>query len=381
MEIEMDFELSDEQKDIQKAATEFANGEFDPDLAQEFDQNGTFPEATWKKAAQLGFIGIHYPEEFGGQGLSLLENVLVTEAFCRADSGIGSALSLVDLGSELILKFGSQEQMGRFLPPLVKGEKRMTIAFGESEDDKDLSLISTTAEKREKRYLIRGLKRFVLNASLADAFIILCKEPVEGWILLIAEKEKDRIEVHPIEKIGLRMIPSGDLYLKEVRVSHENRLGKKGEGMDVFQYFHQAMGMRSLAQALGVIGGAFDRAIKYSNQREQFGRKLSQFQVLQHKLADMEVGLEVAQWLTYKAAVDFDKKALAPRPLLVAKIEVGRRMAWVVDEALQIFGGYGYVSEQGIEHFYRDAWAIRSFMGTEEELKDHLSQQILGKGR
>jgi len=377
----MDFELSDEQKDIQKAATEFAHGEFDPDLAQELDQNGTFPEAMWKKAARLGFIGIHYPEEFGGQGLSLLENVLVIEAFCRADSGIGSALSLVDLGSELILKFGSQEQMRRFLPPLVKGAKRLTVAFGESEDDKDLPHISTMAEKRAKAYLIRGLKKFVLNAPLANSFIILCKESVEGWLPLIVEKDQNTMEVRPFDKMGLRMIPSGDLYLKDARVSHENRLGKKGEGIDLFQYFHQVMGLKSLGQALGVIGGAFDRAVKYSNRRQQFGRKLSQFQVIQHKLADMGVGSEVARWLTYRAAAEFDKKEMDPKPLLVAQIEVGKRMAWAVDEALQIFGGYGYIAEQEIEHFYRDAWAIRSLLGTEEELRDLLSQKILGKAK
>ena len=377
----MDFELTDEQRDIQKAAGEFARGEFDPDLTLELDQNGAFPEAIWKKAARLGFIGTHYPEEFGGQGLSLLESALVIEAFCRGDSGIGSALSVVDLGAELILKFGSQEQMRRYLPPLVKGEKRLTVAFGESEDDKDLSLISTTAEKREKVYLIRGLKKFVLNAPLADSFIIFCKESVEGWLPLIVEKDQDTMEVHPIDKMGLRMIPSGDLYLKDVQVSHENRLGKKGEGIDLFQYFHQAMGLRSLAQALGVIGGAFDRAIKYANQREQFGRKLSQFQVIQHKLADMEVGLEVARWLTYRAAAEFDKKEMDPKPLLVAQIEAGKRMTWAVDEALQIFGGYGYVAEQEIEHFYRDAWAIRSLLGTEEELRDLIIQKLLGKQR
>jgi len=324
---------------------------------------------------------MHYPEEFGGQGLSLMENVLVIEAFCRVDSGIGSALSLVDLGAELILKFGSQEQMRRFLPPLVKGEKRLTVAFGESEDDKDLSHISTTAEKREKAYLIRGLKKFVLNAPLANSLVILCKESVEGWLPLIVERDLNSMEAHPFDKMGLRMIPSGDLSLKEVQVSHENRLGKKGEGIALFRYFHQVMGLRNVAQALGVIGGAFDRAIKYSNQREQFGRKLTQFQVIRHKLADMEVGLEVAQWLTYRAAAEFDKKEMDPKPLLVAQIEVGKRMAWVVDEALQIFGGYGYVAEQEIEHFYRDAWAIRSLLGTEEELRDLLSEKILGKGR
>jgi alkylation response protein AidB-like acyl-CoA dehydrogenase len=234
---------------------------------------------------------------------------------------------------------------------------------------------------REKEYFIRGLKRFVLNASLADAFIILCKEPGNGWIFLIAEKENNRMEAHSIEKMGLRLIPSGDLCLEEVRVSQENCLGKRGEGIALFHYFHQMMGLRSLAQALGIIEGAFDRAVKYSNQREQFGKKLSQFQAIQHKLADMEIGLEVAQWLAYKAAVECEKKEVDPKPLLVAQIEVGKRMAGVVDEALQIFGGYGYIAGQEIEHFYRDAWAIRSFLGTEEELRDLLSQKLLGKQR
>ena len=377
----MDFELSEEQKDIQKAAREFAQGEFDPDLTLELDQNGKFPEAAWKKAAQLGFIGIFYPEELGGQGLSLLENVLVTESFCRVDSGIGSALSLVDLGSELVIKFGSQEQRAKFLPPLVKGERRLSVAFGESEDDKDLSAMSTVAEKGEKGYVIRGRKRFVLNAALADAFIILCQEPVEGWIPLIVEKDENKIEVRPVEKMSLRMIPSGDLHFQGAWAPPGNRLGKRGEGIDLFHYFHQVMGLRSLAQALGVMEGAFDRAIKYSSQREQFGRKLSQFQVIQHKLAEMEVGVEVARWLTYRAATEFDKKEMDTSHLLIAQTEVGRRMTGVVDEALQIFGGYGYIAEQEIEHYYRDAWAIRKSLGTEEELKDLLNLKRFGKER
>ena len=149
----MDFELSDEQKDVQRAAREFAQGEFNPDLALELDQSGQFPESIWKKASRLGFIGIHFPEEFGGQGLGLFENILVMEAFCRVDSGIGSALSTVDLGSEVILKFGSHEQKKKFLPPLAKGEKRLSIAFVESEDWKDLSSITTIAERKREEYL------------------------------------------------------------------------------------------------------------------------------------------------------------------------------------------------------------------------------------
>jgi alkylation response protein AidB-like acyl-CoA dehydrogenase len=374
----MDFELSDEQKDVQKAAREFAQGEFDPDLALELDQKGKFPESIWKKASQLGFIGIHYPEEFGGQGLGIFENLLVIEAFCRVDSGIGSALSSIDLGSEVILKFGSHEQKNQFLTPLTKGERRLGIAFAESEDGRDLTAISTIAERRMDGYSIHGKKSFVLNVSLSDSFVTLCKEPKEGWMTLIIEREKDGIEVHPIEKMGWRMITSGDLLFKEVPVSLGNRIGREGEGMAHVKHCYQTMGLKSAAQALGTAQGAFDRAMQYTKQREQFSRKLSQFQTIRHKLADMAVSIEVARWLTYKAATEYDHKKNDPWFLSITQLEVGRRLVAIVDEALQIFGGYGYITEQAIEHYFRDAWAIGVELGTEEEQKDLIAEIMLG---
>ena len=373
----MDFELSDEQKDVQKAAKEFGQGEFDPDLVLELDQKGKFPESIWKKAAQLGFIGIHYPEEFGGQGLGIFENLLVIEEFCMVDSGIGSALSTVDLGSEVILKFGSKEQKKQLLTPLTKGERRLGIAFTESEDGRGLTAISTIAEKRIDGYSIHGEKSFVLNASLADSFITLCQEPKEGWITLIVEREIEGIEVYPIEKMGLRMISFGNLLFKKVLVQLGNRIGREGEGMAHVNHYYQAMGLKSAAQALGTAQGAFDRAIQYGKQREQFGRKLSQFQVIRHKLADMAVSIEVARLLTYKSAIEFDHGKINPDSLSMAQLEVGRRLMGVVDEALQIFGGYGYMAEQAIEHYFRDAWAIAVDLGNEEELKDRIAERIL----
>jgi len=374
----MDFNLSEEQKDVQKAAREFAQGEFDPDLALELDRKGKFPESIWKKAAQLGFIGIHYPEEFGGQGLGFFENLLVIEAFCRIDSGIGSALSSVDLGSEVILKFGSHEQKNQFLTPLTKGGRRLGIAFAESEDSRDLTTISTIAERKTDGYSIHGKKSFVLNASLVDSFITLCQEPREGSITLIVERERGGLEVHPIEKMGLRMISFGDLLFNEVRVPLGNRIGQEGEGMAHVNHCYQAIGLKSAVQALGTAQGALDRAMQYAKQREQFGKKLSQFQVIRHKLADMAVSIEVARWLVYKAAAEYDHKRIDPGFLSIAQLEVGRRLISVVDESLQIFGGYGYIAEQAIEHYFRDAWAIGVELGTEEEQKDLIAEIMLG---
>ena len=374
----MNFELSDEQKDIQRAAREFARGEFDPDLALELDQSRTFPESLWKKAARLGFIGIHYPEEFGGQGLGFFESVLLIETFCSVDSGIGSALSMVDIGSEILLKFGSKDQKEQFLIPLTKGAKRMGIAFSESEDGCDLSSLSTLSEKREKAYFLRGEKRFVLNATLADCFVTLCQEPKEGWITLIVERQQEGIAVHPIEKLGLRMIPFGDLDFREVQVPLESRIGNKGEGMAHVQHCYQVMGLRSAAQALGTAQGAFDQALGHAKQRAQFGKKLSQFQAIRHKLADMAVDIEVTRWLTYKSATEYDQGKMKPGFLSITQLEAGRRLVRVVDEALQIFGGYGYMAEQAIEHYFRDAWAIGVDLGTEGELRDRVAEKVLG---
>ena len=374
----MNFELSDEQKDIQKAAKEFAQGEFDPDLALELDQAGKFPESIWKKAARLGFVGIHYPEELGGQGLGIFENLLVIEAFCRVDSGIGSALSTVDLGSEVLLKFGSDEQKRQFLTPLIKGERRLGIAIAESEDNGDFTVISTVAERKTDGYYLRGKKSYVRNASLSDSFVTLCKEPKEGWITLMVEREKEGIEVYLIDKMGLKMIPFGDLLLKEVLVPLGNRIGREGEGLNHVGHCYQAIGLKSAAQALGTAQGAFDRALQHAKQREQFGRKLSQFQAIRHKLADMAASIEVARCLTYKAATEYNNKKIDPGFLSITHLEVGRRLVAVVDEALQIFGGYGYMAEQAIEHYFRDAWAIGVELGAEEEQKDAIAEIILG---
>ena len=306
---------------------------------------------------------------------------MVIEAFCAVDSGIGSALSTVDLGSEVILKFGSREQKRQFLLPLARGEKLLGIAFGESEDGRDLTAISTIAEKRKDGYSIQGKKSFVLNASLANAFLTLCKEPQEGWITLIAERESNGFEVHPIEKMGLRMISFDHLLFKDVRVSLSNRVGQEGAGIAHAHYCHQAMGLRSGAQALGTAQGALDRAITHAKQREQFGKKLSQFQAIRHKLADMAVGVEVARWLTYKSAAEYDQGKIDPGFFSITQLEVGRRLVATVDEALQIFGGYGYMAEEAIEHYFRDAWAIGVELGTEEEQKDSIAEIILGPAR
>jgi len=254
----------------------------------------------------------------------------------------------------------------------------MSIAFAESEDGQDLSSISTVSELRGEEYFLHGRKRFVLNATLADSFITLCKAPGEGWITLIVERQQDGIAVYPIEKMGLRMIPFGDIGFSEVPVPLESRIGNTGEGMAHVHHCRQVTGLRTAAQALGTAQGALERAMQHARQREQFGKKLSQFQAIRHKLADMAVDIEVTRWLTYKAAIEYDRGKTDHGFLSMTRLEAGRKLVRVVDEALQIFGGYGYIAEQAIEHYFRDAWAIRAELGTEEDQKDIIAEIMLG---
>jgi alkylation response protein AidB-like acyl-CoA dehydrogenase len=178
--------------------------------------------------------------------------------------------------------------------------------------------------------------------------------------------------------MGLRMIPFGDLLFKEVLVPLGNRIGREGEGLTHVDHCYQAIGLKSAAQALGTAEGAFDRALQHAKQREQFGRKLSTFQAIRHKLADIAASIEVVRCLTYKAATEYDHKKIDPGFLSITHLEVGRRLIYVVDEALQIFGGYGYIAEQAIEHYFRDAWAIGVELGTEEEQKDAIAEVMIG---
>jgi alkylation response protein AidB-like acyl-CoA dehydrogenase len=372
----MEFELSLEQKDIQRAAYEFAQKEFDPDLILELDSHHQFPHSIWKKASQLGFIGVHYPEEFGGQGLGLFENLLIIESFCKVDSGIGSALSLVDLGSEILLEFASHEQKKRWLTPLAKGEQQLSIAFGESEDENDMSSISTIVKERGDGYLINGKKRFVWNTDLANSFITLCKDDKERLMTFIIERETQGLEIRSVDKIGLRMVSFGDIDLKEICIPSENRIGEIGEAAKYVKHYFQNSSLRFLAQALGTAQGAFDRGLQYAKQRVQFGRKLIEFQVIRHKLAEMAIGVEVMRLLIYRLAIDCDQRKMDPKFFWITKQEVGRRLIEIVDEALQIFGGYGYMVEQPVEHYFRDTWAIISKLGTEEELKDSIANEL-----
>jgi alkylation response protein AidB-like acyl-CoA dehydrogenase len=382
----MEFRLNKEQEAIQKAAREFAKGEFDKEIALEHERSHTFPSEIWKKACELGFIGIHYPEEYGGQEYGIFENALVAEEFCRQDSGIGVALSLADFSSEIILRCGTQEQKERYLIPLTKGEWISSGGFTEPNHGSDITLMDTTAIKEGDEYKINGVKTFITNGTIGNFVLVLCqtdfdaKPPYRGQSVIIVEKGTSGYSNADVgEKMGIKMTSTGELSFNEARVPLSNLVGKENRGFyQVLEFFDESR-IEIAAQALGIAEGAFDRALAYCKERAQFGKKLAQFQVTQHKLADMAAKIELAGLIVYKSAWNFDQGRIDPKLTSIAKMYAARTAVEVADEAIQLLGGYGYMLEYEVERFYRDARITEIYEGTKEIQKNTIASALLGK--
>ncbi|OPX39919.1 MAG: acyl-CoA dehydrogenase [Desulfobacteraceae bacterium 4484_190.1] len=382
----MDFELDKSQKAIQKAARDFVKGEFDKELAIELERKHEFPKKIWKKAGELGFIGIHFPEEYSGQGLGVLENILVAEEFCRQDSSIGIAIVLSSFASECILRFASDDLKKKFLPQVAEGKILSGGAFTEPDHGSDITAMNTLAVKKGDEWIINGVKTFITNGGMASFYTVLCqtdpdsKPPHRGMSMILVEPDCEGFSSVDVgNKMGVRMMATAELIFKDVHVPYSNLIGKEGRGFyQVLEFFDESRVLIA-AQGLGTAQGAFDRALDYTKKREQFGKKIAQFQVSQHKLAEMATKIELARLITYKAAWNFDQGRIDPKLTSMAKMYAARTAVEVADEAIQLLGGYGYMTEYEVERFYRDAKITEIYEGTKEIQKNTIASAVLGK--
>jgi alkylation response protein AidB-like acyl-CoA dehydrogenase len=382
----MDFTLSVEQEEIRKAAAAFAKGEFDKEIALEHERGHSFPKEIWKKACDLGFIGIHFPEKYGGQDYGVVENTLVVEAFCRQDSGLGIALSVADFSTEIILRCGTEEQKEKYLIPITRGEAISSGGFTEPDHGSDITFMNTSAVKQGGDYVINGVKTFITNGTISDFVIVLCQTNPDatpsyrGQSAIIVERGTPGYSSADVgEKMGIKMTSTGELSFNDVRIPVSNLVGEENRGFyQVLEFFDESR-IEIAAQALGIAQGAFDRAIAYTRERSQFGKKLSEFQVTQHKLADMATFIETARLIVYKAAWNCDRGKMDPMLTSMAKMYAGRTAVEVADEAIQLFGGYGYMLEYEVERFYRDAKIMEIYEGTKEIQKNTIASALLGK--
>lgn len=387
----MDFELSKEHRLTIEVVKSFTEKEFKPEIARKYDREEKFPWDLYRKAAQQGFIRPHWREEYGGQGADFLTTVLVVEELCRADSTIGEAIHTAQFGSELIYMYGNENQKEKYLPKIASGEWTSSGAATEPARGSDITIMDTTAQRSGDYYIINGHKTFISNAPISQFAVVLCQtNPTlkhKGQSLIIVERGTPGYETTKLHgKLGIRASETGELIFNDVKVPIENLVGQENQGFYYFLNFLNLGRVEVAAEALGMAQGALDKALSYSKERVCFGQKIINFQAWQHRLVDAVTQLEAARLLIYKAAYYVDKYRNQPRlpsevisMVSMAKIFATRTAVHVIDEALQVFGGYGYFEEFDVERRYRDVRITDIYEGTTEINRNIVASYLVGK--
>lgn len=380
----MDFALSDEQQQLQREVRRFCENEIIP-VATEYDEEEKYPHGIVDTAGNMGLLGPGIPIEYGGAGYETLDIAIITEELFAADPGIGLCVGATAFGSEAIQEFGSEEQKEQYLPPIPAGDAIMGAAISEPDTGSDVSNVSTYAEKDGDEWIINGNKMWITNGSVGDYFVVLCRTNpdaegrYEGFSQIIVESDRQGFQAEKITgKMGIRASDTAELIFDDVRVPVENLVGDEGAGFYQQMYFFDETRTGVAAQAVGIARGAAERAREYAQDREQFGRPISEFQVIQHKIADMFTQIEAARQLTYKSAWSVDHADDQLTTLASMAKEYASRVAvHVANEGVQIHGGAGFVNDFDAERFYRDAKITQIYEGTTEIQKNVIARELL----
>ncbi|RKD97813.1 acyl-CoA dehydrogenase family protein [Halopiger aswanensis] len=382
----MEFGLTDEQRQIREEIQRFAENEIVPQAA-EYDREEKFPHDIVDEAAEMGLTGAHIPMEYGGAGYSILDTAIITEELFSYDPGIALSIVSTSFGCEAIMNFGTEDQKERFLEPVARGEQISGAAISEPDTGSDVSSVSTRAEKDGDEWVINGNKMWITNGSVGDFFVVLCKTDPDaegrynGFSQIVVESDRDGFSAEKITgKLGIRASDTAELVFDDVRVPEENLIGTRDAAfMQQMQFFDETR-VAVAAQGVGIAKGATRAALEYAQDREQFGKSISEFQAIQHKLAEMATDTEAARNLTYKAAWNVDQGEDITKLASMAKEYASRVAVDVADEAVQIHGGAGYVDDFPVERFYRDAKITQIYEGTTEIQKNVIAREMLGKG-
>jgi len=370
----MDFKLSVEQQMLKRTVRDFAEKVIGP-IARECDEKEECPvNEIIKKLSNLNLIAPTLPTKFGGAGLDQVSFMIITEEFARVDGGIANVVAGLGFGTEMIAEYGTEDQKEKYLPPVTKGEKITGFAVTEPEVGSDIASLRTRAVKDGDYYIINGNKMFISNGSIADFLVIATKTEPEmghrGITMFLVETDTAGFIANPLKgKMGVRALDVAEISLDDVKVPKENIIGQLNQGFYQIMEFLGHERIMIAALAVGIAQGAFEEAFKYSREREQFGRPISDFQAIQFKLADMYTKIEAARLLTYKAASlaeEGKRGSELSGPSSVAKLYASEIAEECASEATQIHGGYGIMKEFPVERYYRDAKITKIYEGTSD---------------
>ena len=380
----MDFSLSDEQLQLRRSIREFAEGEIAPHV-MEWDEESRFPKEIIPKLAEMGLLGVIFPEKYGGAGLGYMEYAIAIEELSRVDGSIGIIVAAhTSLCTNHIYKFGTEEHRQKYVAPLACGEKLGCWSLTEPNAGSDAGGTRTTAVRQGNCWVLNGAKTFTTNGHYADVCVAMAvSNPAQrskGISAFIIEKGTEGFQPGKKEnKLGLRASDTSEVTFSDCRVPATQLLGSEGYGFKNSLEILDGGRISIAALGLGMAQGAYEAALKYAQQRKQFGKAIGEFQAIQFKLADMATQIEAARLLTYQAAwlADQGDRKLT-RESSMAKLYAGEVAVKVANEAVQVFGGYGFTKDYPAEKYYRDVKLCTIGEGTSEIQRMVIARQLLG---
>ena len=375
----MDFTLPGEHRMIRDSVREFCDEEIAP-IAQEIEDEHRFPAEVFDQLAELDVMGVPVGEEYGGLGGDQLMYALVTEELGRVSGSIGlSYAAHVSLGSKPIELFGTEAQKERWLRPLATGETLGAWALTEPGSGSDASDMDTTAERDGDEWVIDGTKQFITNATVAGSVLVKAvTAPGEGYggiSTFVVDPDDEGFEVSTVwDKMGLNASPTCEIQLNDVRVPGDRLLGEPGDGWDQTKKTLDGGRISIAALSVGLAQGAFEAALSYAKEREQFGQPIGEFDAVRDMLVEMDRKIERARLLTHKAAVRYDEGEDVTRLSSMAKLDASEISREVAEDAVQVLGGYGYTTDFAPQRFFRDAKLMEIGEGTSE-----IQRLVLGR--
>ena len=377
----MAFQLTPEQEMIRLMARDFAKKELEP-FAGEWDREETFPEKAVRKMGGLGLMGMMIPVEYGGAGAGAVSYSLALQEIAYACASTAVTMSVTNLSSDPIFKFGSEEQKQRYLAPLARGEMLGAFAVTETDAGSDPGGMTTRAEEKGDHYLVNGSKIFITNGSYADVIVLITRIGSEksnrGLSAFLLTKGTPGFRIGRKEdKMGLRASDTVELLFDDCRIPKENLLGKEGIGFKIAMVALDSGRIGIASQSLGIARACLHEAVAYAKTRKQFGKNIGSFQAIQWMIADTAAEIEAAHWLTLYAADKKDQGLPFKREASMAKLfasEMANRAAY---RAVQIHGGYGYMKEYKVERLYRDARVTTIYEGTSEVQRIVIAREVL----
>ena len=378
----MEFELNEEQQQVKLSVREFAEAEIAPHVL-EWDESQHFPIELWPKIAELGLTGVIFPEEYGGAGMGYVEYATIIEELSRVDGSIGISIAAHNsLCSNHIYLYGSEEQKQKYLVPLAQGKHLGAWGLTEPGAGSDASGTRTTATKQNGGWVVNGAKNFITHAIHADTCVAMAvtdrSQRSKGISAFIFEKGMQGFAPSKKEnKLGLRASETASVVFEDCHVTEENLLGEAGMGFVNAMQILDGGRISIAALAVGIAQGAYESAVRYSKEREQFGKPISEFQAIQFKLADMAVQIEAARLLMYRAAYLKDNGKKTTKESSMAKLYASEMSVRVCEEAIQIHGGYGYTKDYPPEKYWRDSKLCTIGEGTSEIQRIIIARELL----